>query len=184
VCKSLDSAGGFCTILRVMRYTLKRWFLCLAVREDACYGECIRRHGENRVRQLLSAMEPHQTLLARTFDHLHWTQRDRWPLSLQTFDLRFCAVGYSHPGVPNGVLYAPGDGCSWAHRKRGADLVCGVFLSGGSRQSAPPGKRGVFVRLIERLMMQVEHVLVANQLTVVTKEVIETARENLIIGFN
>ena len=40
------------------------------------------------------------------------------------------------------------------------------------------------IRLIERLMMQVEHVLVANQLTVVTKEVIETARENLIIGFN
>src|SRR5450755_1208361 len=38
------------------------------------------------------------------------------------------------------------------------------------------------IRLIERLMMQVEHVLVANQLTVVTKEVIETARENLIIG--
>jgi hypothetical protein len=36
--------------------------------------------------------------------------------------------------------------------------------------------------LIERLMMQVEHVLVANQLTVVTKEVVETARKNLIIG--
>jgi len=28
----------------------------------------------------------------------------------------------------------------------------------------------------------VEHVLVANQLTVVTKEVVETARKNLIIG--
>lgn len=40
------------------------------------------------------------------------------------------------------------------------------------------------MRLIERLMMQVEHVLVANQLAVVTKEVVETARENLIIGFN
>lgn len=38
------------------------------------------------------------------------------------------------------------------------------------------------IRLIERLMMQVEHVLVANQLTVVTKEVVETARKNLIIG--
>ena len=35
------------------------------------------------------------------------------------------------------------------------------------------------IRLIERLMMQVEHVLVANQLT---KEVAETARQNLIIG--
>ena len=35
---------------------------------------------------------------------------------------------------------------------------------------------------IERLMMQVEHVLVANQLQVVTKEVVETARQNLIIG--
>jgi len=31
-------------------------------------------------------------------------------------------------------------------------------------------------------MMQVELVLVANQLTVVTKEVVETARKNLIIG--
>ena len=40
------------------------------------------------------------------------------------------------------------------------------------------------MRLIDRLMMQVEHVLVANQLQVVTKEVVETARENLIIGFN
>jgi DNA transposition AAA+ family ATPase len=38
------------------------------------------------------------------------------------------------------------------------------------------------IRLIERLMMQVEHVLVANQLQVVTKEVVETARQNLIIG--
>jgi transposase InsO family protein len=40
------------------------------------------------------------------------------------------------------------------------------------------------MRLIERLMMQVEHILVANQLQVVTKEVVETARENLIIGLN
>ena len=38
------------------------------------------------------------------------------------------------------------------------------------------------IRLIERLMMQVEHVLVANQLQVVTKEVVEAARQNLIIG--
>jgi len=38
------------------------------------------------------------------------------------------------------------------------------------------------IRLIERLMMQVEHVLVANQITVVTQEVVETARKNLIIG--
>ena len=38
------------------------------------------------------------------------------------------------------------------------------------------------IRLIERLMMQVEHVLVANQLQVVTKEVVETAHRNLIIG--
>ncbi len=38
------------------------------------------------------------------------------------------------------------------------------------------------IRLIERLMMQAEHVLVANQLQVVTKEVVETARQNLIIG--
>jgi hypothetical protein len=40
------------------------------------------------------------------------------------------------------------------------------------------------MRLVERLMMQVEHILVANQLQVVTKEVVETARENLIIGLN
>jgi DNA transposition AAA+ family ATPase len=40
------------------------------------------------------------------------------------------------------------------------------------------------MRLIDRLMKQVERVLAANQLTVVTKEVVETARQNLIIGFN
>ena len=39
------------------------------------------------------------------------------------------------------------------------------------------------IRLIDRLMMQVELVLVANELSVVTKEVVETARQNLIIGF-
>jgi len=33
-------------------------------------------------------------------------------------------------------------------------------------------------------MMQVERVLVANHLQVVTKEVVETARKNLIIGFD
>ena len=38
------------------------------------------------------------------------------------------------------------------------------------------------IRLIERLMMQMEHIQVANQLQVVTKEVVEAARENLIIG--
>ena len=40
------------------------------------------------------------------------------------------------------------------------------------------------MRLIECLMRQVEHILVANQLIVVTQEVIEAARKNLIIGFN
>lgn len=41
------------------------------------------------------------------------------------------------------------------------------------------------IRLIERLMTQVEHILVANPaVSVVTKEVVETARENLIIGLN
>jgi hypothetical protein len=40
------------------------------------------------------------------------------------------------------------------------------------------------IRLIERLMMQVEHILVANHLEVVTAEVVETARENLVIGMN
>ena len=38
------------------------------------------------------------------------------------------------------------------------------------------------LRLIDRLMLQVEHVLLANKLQVVTKEVVETAGENLIIG--
>src|SRR6266852_4608614 len=38
------------------------------------------------------------------------------------------------------------------------------------------------LRLIDRLMLQVEHILVANQTQVVTKEVVETARQNLIIG--
>ena len=32
--------------------------------------------------------------------------------------------------------------------------------------------------------MQVEYILVANELQVVTKEVVETARENLVIGLN
>ncbi len=39
------------------------------------------------------------------------------------------------------------------------------------------------MRLIDRLMKQVERVLVANQLTVVAKEVAETACKDLIIGF-
>jgi len=39
------------------------------------------------------------------------------------------------------------------------------------------------MRLIDRLMMQIERVLIANQLKVVTKEVVVTARKNLIIGF-
>jgi hypothetical protein len=32
--------------------------------------------------------------------------------------------------------------------------------------------------------VQIEHILVTNQLTFVTKEVVETARKNLIIGFD
>ena len=38
------------------------------------------------------------------------------------------------------------------------------------------------LRLIDRLMLQVEHVVLANQLQVVSKEVVETTRQNLIIG--
>jgi hypothetical protein len=40
------------------------------------------------------------------------------------------------------------------------------------------------LRLIDRLIMRVEHILAANDMTVVTKEVVETARESLIIGLN
>jgi hypothetical protein len=41
------------------------------------------------------------------------------------------------------------------------------------------------IRLIERLMMQVEHILVANPaVSVVTRELVETARANLVIGMN
>jgi hypothetical protein len=36
--------------------------------------------------------------------------------------------------------------------------------------------------LIDRLMTQVEYILAVNQLQFVTKEVVETVRENLIIG--
>ncbi len=38
------------------------------------------------------------------------------------------------------------------------------------------------MRLIEHLMMQVEHILVINQLTVVSKEVVEITHKNLILG--
>lgn len=38
------------------------------------------------------------------------------------------------------------------------------------------------IRLIQHLKFQVEHVLVANQEQVFTKDVIETAQQNLIIG--
>jgi hypothetical protein len=38
------------------------------------------------------------------------------------------------------------------------------------------------LRVIDRLMLQVEQVLLVNKLQVVTKEVVETARQNLSIG--
>jgi hypothetical protein len=38
------------------------------------------------------------------------------------------------------------------------------------------------VRLIHRLLMQVERILQINELKTVTKEVVEAARENLVIG--
>src|SRR5690242_13932814 len=34
--------GGFCTLVRAMRYTLGRWFLSLCVREDRSHGETTR----------------------------------------------------------------------------------------------------------------------------------------------
>jgi hypothetical protein len=37
-------------------------------------------------------------------------------------------------------------------------------------------------RLIHRLLMQVERTLQINEMRVVTKEVVEAARENLVIG--
>lgn len=38
------------------------------------------------------------------------------------------------------------------------------------------------IRLIHRLMMQVERILQINELQTITKEVVEAARENLVIG--
>jgi Holliday junction resolvasome RuvABC ATP-dependent DNA helicase subunit len=38
------------------------------------------------------------------------------------------------------------------------------------------------IRLIERLMVQVEHILEANQTQIVTKDVVETAQQKLIIA--
>ncbi len=40
------------------------------------------------------------------------------------------------------------------------------------------------IRLIERLMLQVERVLIANHMHIVTKDVVETAQKNLIIGLD
>src|SRR6266567_5452318 len=85
-------------------------------------------HGKNRVRELLCPMEPDRAFFTRTLDHLHWTQHGGWPLSLPTLGLRFCSIGRLHPAVSNGLLYASGNRCSWAYRKRGADLVCSIFL--------------------------------------------------------
>lgn len=37
-------------------------------------------------------------------------------------------------------------------------------------------------RLIHRLLMQIDRILEINKLQTITKEVVETARENLIVG--
>jgi hypothetical protein len=86
--------------------------------------------------------------------------------------------------VPNGVLHASRFGFSCTHRKRWRHLVktySDDFTDKEALAAILRISKGN-IRLIERLMMQVEHVLVANQLQVVTKEVVETARQNLIIG--
>jgi hypothetical protein len=63
-------------------------------------------------------------------------------------------------------------------------LVAGVRVVVVERRTELDTARGN-IRLIERLMTQVEHILVANPaVSVVTKEVVETTRENLIIGPN
>ena len=41
---------------------------------------------------------------------------------------------------------------------------------------------GVSFRLIHRLLMQIDRILEINKLQTITKEVVETARENLIVG--
>src|SRR5450755_1539720 len=57
---------------------------------------------------LLLTMEPVQTLLARTLDHLHRTQCGGRPVSLSTSDRRFRSSGHVHAAVSHGLLYASG----------------------------------------------------------------------------
>jgi hypothetical protein len=52
----------------------------------------------------------------------------------------------------------------------------------GFHHAAIPGRGGGNFRLLNRLLTQVERILEINALPTVTKEVVEAARENLVIG--
>ena len=271
---------------------LRRDVRCLSADSCGRPGIWSSRHGQNRVRQTVRAMEPVQTLLARTVDHLHGRSAADGlypyrpltfasaPLDTSLQECRtvfytppvsasvariekevltvFAAFSYlveaanqhhqgkeeflvtrrfSHviellivdeanrlkdaglelirdfadrgefglvllgmPGLEKRLMRAPatllahgfctGDG---AVVRRGDARFSGKAMEPSSQAYSDDftNKEAVAaivritrgnIRLIERLMMQVEHVLVANQLQVVTKEVVETARQNLIIG--
>jgi len=52
---------------------LHRDVRCLSAFSVCRYGIWTTRHGKNRVRQVLRAVEPDQAFLARTLDYLRWT---------------------------------------------------------------------------------------------------------------
>ncbi|HEU5377487.1 MAG TPA: hypothetical protein VFV38_18855 [Ktedonobacteraceae bacterium] len=98
--------------------------------------------------------------------------------------MKWCAIGWFGQAAREG---SPTDridetphflGKRWSHRvKPPSDDFTDKEAVGAILRIA----RGN-IRLIERLMLQVAHVLLANQIQIVTKEVVETPRQNFIIG--
>src|SRR5258707_12629126 len=253
----------------------------------------VPRHGQNRVRQTVCAMEPVQTLLARTFDHLHRTRvavDDLYPYRPLTFasapldtSMQPCRTVFYTPPVSASVariekqvltLFAAFsylvEAANQHHQgteeflvtRRYTSLIELLIVDEANRLKdaglelirdfADRGEFGLVllgmpglekrlmrapqlysrvgfahemepladsetrdflekrwshrvkaysddftdkeavaailritrgnIRLIERLILQLEHVLVPNQIQVATKESVETARQNLIIG--